>query len=96
MMIGMMLADEPLPHLSYGPNDTVRLELGDVKNLPKEIRLCAVGVKYDFCSPWIHPKSRTVEIDMKIPIDTPDGDYSLFYEDHKRKVDLHNHFVVER
>lgn len=81
------------PHLAYGPNDTIKLVLAKV--LPKKCRLCAQGSKFRFCSSWVTPKTREIEVDLAIPDNTPSGDYGLFYEDEKSKVDLKNHFLVE-
>jgi hypothetical protein len=93
MMIGVALSrtfDEP--HLFYSPSGKLRLELTQV--LPKKFQLCAKGKKFQFCSPWVTPKSRTVEVDLEIPLDTPNGEYHVFYEDGKHEVDLKHQFNV--
>jgi hypothetical protein len=82
------------PHLSYSPGDKMRLELGD--KLPKKFRLCAEGEKFRFCSPWIVPKTRTVDVDLAIPLDTPNAEYNLMYEDGKQEINLRHHFTVEK
>lgn len=94
-MVGMVGAvDKPEPHLFYSPSGKIRLEL--TQKLPKEFRLCATGKEFEFCSPWQHPKTRVVEIELAIPANTPDGEYGLFYDDHKTRIELHHTFRVER
>jgi hypothetical protein len=81
------------PHLFYDPDGTMKLEVtADLK----DFRICAVGPKFTFCTPWQHPKSRIVQIEQKIPKETPEDDYRLFYEDSKRSIDLHHGFRVEK
>ena len=93
-VLGCQLCAGDVPHLFYNPDGTVRLQLSKV--LPAKMRLCAVGKKFTFCSPWIVPTTDTVDVDLKIPANTPDGDYGVFYEDEKKRVDLKNHFQVEK
>jgi hypothetical protein len=81
------------PRLSYAPGGIIKLELR--RHLPGRMRLCGENEKFKFCSPWIGPKSHTVDITLDIPSNTPDGDYKLMYEDEKGSVDLKHAFTVE-